>query len=197
LYTALRLRKPTVVVCETDVSKGGQSVAEHIQEARLACVEETPPAYPKYTGPEEVVQALFAEEPIMWVRASGFQLESLKMTALRMLRCLPYYQASPQQLAKGIKVHGQVKPHVLDTTVRLLVSEANEGAEAAAAAIAAAAKATPGRTKIILDSAELALPVEGGRPPDRTACWSTSTRGPSSTPVVRWRNWCSGPWMPR
>jgi hypothetical protein len=169
LYTALRLRKPIVVVCEADAAKGGQSLAEYIEESRLACVDEKPPAYPKYTGPDEVIQALFLEEPIMWVRASGFQLESLKMTALRMLRFLPHYAASPQQLVAGIKVHGQVKPHVLDLAVRLLVSEANEGAEPVAAAVAAAAKATAGRTKIIVHSADLALPVEGGRPLDRTA----------------------------
>lgn len=168
LYTTLQLRKPMVVVREADAEKGGQSIYEHIAECRLACIDEKPSAYPEYTGPEEVIKALFSEEPILWVRASGFQLESVKMTALRMLRCLPYYTSSPQQLAKGIKVQGQVKPHVLNSNVRLLISEANEGAEQAAAAVVAAAKAAPGRARVVLGSAELALPPEGGCLPELT-----------------------------
>lgn len=170
LYTTIRLRKPIVLVCEVDPEKGGQSIGEYMEECRLACIDEKPPSYPEYTGPEEVIKALFVQDPIIWVRASGFQLESLKMIGLRMLRCLPYYKVRPQQLAKGVKVAGQVKPHVLDSTVRLLVCEANEGAEQAAAAIVAAAKATPGRAGIVLASAEEALPLSDGAPPlEKTA----------------------------
>ena len=169
LYTALRLRKPIVVIRETNAERGGLSVHEFTEECRLACVDEAPDSYPDYQGPHEAISAVFAEETIPWIRVAGFQMESLKLVALRTLRHLPYYTAHPHELSKGLRVPGEIALVALKAPYTLLVSSFNEGADGPAAEIKTAAEEAGGAGSIIIDDAESALPDNTTRPSRRTA----------------------------
>jgi len=129
LYAALASTRPVITVHEADTAKGGASLAALQAECRENCTEEAPSGHPSYSGPAEVVAAVFEEQdPVVWVRVHAFQLESLKAIALRMLghfpaqlhsrRSLSVHQA---ELAAGVMVPGEVGPYAFRGPVTILV----------------------------------------------------------------------------
>eukprot|EP00961_Rhodomonas_salina_P006487 88046-Rhodomonas_salina.2 len=80
LYAALATDRPIVAVREADKAKGGATVEELQQECRECCVEVAPKGYAQYRGPSEVLQRVFAEEPIVWVSAKTSALELTTFT---------------------------------------------------------------------------------------------------------------------
>ena len=129
LYAAFAAGKPVVAVLETDRTKGGATIEALKQECKECCLEQAPAAYLDFRGPEEVIQRVFAKEPILWERVQNFQLVSLKLIALRMMRHLPFYINNPQQLEKGLQVAGELAPCIMKRPVRLLVCSHNTGAQ--------------------------------------------------------------------
>ena len=136
LYAALASTRPVITVHEADTAKGGASLAALQAECRENCTEEAPSGHPSYSGPAEVVAAVFEEQdPVVWVRVHAFQLESLKAIALRMLghfpaqlhsrRSLSVHQA---ELAAGVMVPGEVGPYAFRGPVTILVCRGNDGA---------------------------------------------------------------------
>ena len=129
LYAALASMRPFIAVHETDVAKGGASIEALKAECRESCVEVSPPAYPSYSGPDEVLARVFDEaKPIVWVRVHDFQVESLKEIALRMLRQVPYYALHTSELTPGVAVPGEIRPHGFTGVVTILVCHGNKGA---------------------------------------------------------------------
>jgi len=129
LYAALASKRPFIVVHEADTAKGGASIQALRDECRESCVEVAPPAYPSYSGPDEVLACVFDEaDPIVWVRVHDFQVESLKEIALRMLRHTPYYARHNSELAPGVAVPGEVGPFALSSPITVLVCRDNKGA---------------------------------------------------------------------
>eukprot|EP00961_Rhodomonas_salina_P298898 3938473-Rhodomonas_salina.1 len=104
LYTALKWGKPIVAVREADTNKGGATVEELKEECRQSCVETASATYPEFRGSSEVIERVFAVEPIVWVRVNDFQVQSLKLITLRILQHLSYYKDNPDQLVGGLKV---------------------------------------------------------------------------------------------
>ena len=157
LYTALAEGKPIIVVREADEAKGGADVEDFKAECVKECVETGPPAYPSYQGPTEVLERLFTEEPVVWVRVHDFQKETLKVIALRMLMNLPYYQCSIEALSMGLRVPGEVGPVGLRTPMKLLVCSDNEGARPVAEEIMDASMEDGHATQISIHDAEEVL----------------------------------------
>ena len=128
-----------------------------------------PPAHPSYSGPEEVLGKIFANEaPIVWVRVHEFQLESLKAIALRILRhCVRYMSCGTSLqrpvtidrtisqgqslLVGGVNVPGEVGPYRFSGPITILVCHGNEGAFNVAEEVRAAAH--EGRTDARTDAA--------------------------------------------
>ena len=169
LYTALAASKPIVVIQEADEAKGGADIEAFMAECRKACVETAPPAYPEYRGPTEVLERLFSEGPVIWVRVHDFQIESLKLIALRMCTKLPYYLRNPDELLMGLKVPGEIGPMGFRTPVQLLVCSDNDGAWPVAKEVMAASVEDPSAVSISIHDAESVLGQIGADQVDQTA----------------------------
>ena len=86
---------------------------------------------------EDVRAAVFgASQPICWVRAKEYQLVSLKLIVMAILRQTPYYKVGSGsrsrhralELSSGCCVRGEPKPLIFRQPVRLLVCPGNDGA---------------------------------------------------------------------
>ena len=133
------MSKPIVTVWECDESKGGASIRDLRDECERFCVDDAPPSYPEYRGPEEVLAAVFANSPIRWVRATLFQLESIKQVAHNLLLHLPHYMQHPAMLSRGLRI-GRERPLHFSSPTTLLVCNSNAGAWDVAREIVAEAK---------------------------------------------------------
>jgi len=155
LYAALASKRPFIAVHEADVAKGGASIEALKAECRESCVEVSPPAYPSYSGPDEVLARVFDEaKPIVWVRVHDFQVESLKEIALRMLRQVPYYALHTSELTPGVAVPGEIKPHGFIGVVTILVCHGNKGAHDVAKEVKAAAEEGRSSSAVAPDAPE-------------------------------------------
>jgi hypothetical protein len=140
LYAAFASNRPIVVLHEVDEAKGGATIEAFKEECRVSCIEERPDGYPAYSGPEEALRRVFGHaDPVMWVRATEFQIVSLKAIASRILPHLQYYTKHPAELAAGLKLAGELGPIVLSEPITLLVCGGNQGALAVAEEICQAA----------------------------------------------------------
>ena len=121
---SLDQKKPIVLVNEADKAKGGQTVAE----ARAEC-------------PEDLRASIFdRRDPITWLRVADFQLLSLKLICLQILKATPLYsglsaagQESADELQRGLYVPGELQSRNLScehhkTPVSLFCSPNNPGA---------------------------------------------------------------------
>jgi len=122
LYAAIDLGKNIIVVLETDEQKGGATLDEMQQECSECCADRPDAAYKVFQTP-----------PILWVRAHDFQLVSIKMIALQILRELK--ATSPRILAKGVYVPGELAPVLLDASTVILACKSNKGASELAAEV--------------------------------------------------------------
>jgi hypothetical protein len=168
LYTALAESKPIVVVREADEAKGGADIEDFKEECRTECVETAPSAYPAFAGPAEVLERLFGEEPVVWVRVHDFQIESLKLITLRVLKHLPFYLNKPEELSKGLKVAGEIGPMGFTSPVKVLVCSDNEGAFPVAEEVIAASKENPSAVSISVHDANHVLGENGTEETDQT-----------------------------
>ena len=142
LYATLAFRKPVVAVWEADKNKGGAPLATLEEECRQYCVDEAPDSHPSFSGPQEVLSAVFQDEPIQWARVNHFQVESIKAVVLRMLRhSSTYYSGRLALLDRGLTVPGEVGPVHLPAPLTLYTSSANTGARDLAKTLATAAAA--------------------------------------------------------
>ena len=85
-------------------------------------------------------------KPIVWVRVTTFQLDSLKAVARRMLLHSPYYASRPAELAAGVMVPRQPGPSAFSGPVTILVCRDNEGAVGIARELKNAAEEGRGST---------------------------------------------------
>jgi hypothetical protein len=74
LYAALAAGKPIVAIREADTTKGGATIADLKAECRRSCTEAAPAVYRAYSGPEEALSRVFAQELVEWVRMRDFQV---------------------------------------------------------------------------------------------------------------------------
>jgi len=73
VYASLGLKKHIVAMIETDKQKGGATADEMMCECRQYCVDQSPAGYLEYGGPDEVIEKVFAQDPIVWARIGDFQ----------------------------------------------------------------------------------------------------------------------------
>jgi len=115
VYAAVSADKPIYVIYESELC----TLESMKEECYTYCNEG-----------ENVLERVFAKEPIPWLGSSGsiFAIESIKIASLAILRHLPFYLRVPGQLKKGIKIAGECKPVKLPSAVNILVCEDNVGA---------------------------------------------------------------------
>ena len=127
LRAAIASNKPIVAVIEADKEKGGEraacervlpiprvpdllvfpAVGATVEELKAECREHCGDG--GVTGDEwvqRVLDRVFALDPIPWVRAHDFQLQSVKMMVQRALPHLPFYVKYPLALEGGLKLRG-------------------------------------------------------------------------------------------
>ena len=129
-----------------------------------SCVEVAPAGHRSYRGAGEAFSAVFGTDPIVWVRVHDFQVVSLKATALRLLRALPYYKAHPSEISKGLKVSDELGKFAFASPTTLLVVAANGGARKVAHELKA--NATDGKENATIADAEELL-LGGSKPPGK------------------------------
>lgn len=100
----------------------------------------------------------------------SFQMESLKLIALRMLVHSPYYRRNKAELAMGLKVAGELGVFGFNQPVRLpvrlLVCEANDGARSVAEEVKAEAGEGDGAARIdVCDAHSFIAESETGATP--------------------------------
>jgi hypothetical protein len=104
-----------------------------VEECRENCNEnEARLVHPKFAGPDEVLERVFTEDPIMWVRVSDYQIESLKLISQRVLKHLPHYQANAHELEQGLKVRGELGAMGFTNAFTLFFITTNIGAPSVA-----------------------------------------------------------------
>ena len=147
LYAALDADVPLILVHEADEAKGGAPLEEMQTECRERCTD-SPASGARSAGALDgatICSRVFDEqEPIVWVRVHDFQLVSLRLIALMMLRHTPHFTRHPRSLERGLCVPGELGEMRLDAPSRLLVCQRNEGAACVAAELQRAALAACG-----------------------------------------------------
>jgi hypothetical protein len=120
-----------------DSDKGGAAAAAIRQELLDADIRFRDMPY--YKPAEQTLAYVFAQPPLMWVRARAFQQVTLGQLALRLLTHLPHYARHPHELQKGFRLPGASTEKGPSTPVRIYVCASNAGAGEVAAAVRAAA----------------------------------------------------------
>lgn len=92
---------------------------------------------------QRVLDSVFALEPVQWIRAHDFQVQSIKMVVRRALSHLPFYVTHPTELERGLKLSlGELPPRRFTKPVTLLACGANAGARELAEELKTAAEAS-------------------------------------------------------
>eukprot|EP00961_Rhodomonas_salina_P110140 1482500-Rhodomonas_salina.3 len=123
---------------------------------------------PRVRGPFEVIANIFAEDPIVWVRVHDFQIESLKLVTLGILKHLPSYADKTEELAMGLTVPGEIPAMGFLPPVDVLTYAANAGAQDVAEQVQAASAEVDGSLAVSLHDAEAVLDHARGKLPAET-----------------------------
>ncbi len=118
LYSAVKHGKPIILLYE-----GGTECLQELQnECRLHCTEKP--------GSEYILEYLFMNDPIRWLDEGSFSAASLNLIFVRLLHNLPYYQCDEREelLERGLWIPGEIPEISLMSHLKIIVSEANEGA---------------------------------------------------------------------
>ena len=115
---------------------------------------------------QRVLDRVFALDPIPWVRAHDFQLQSVKMVVQRALPHLPFYVKYPLALEGGLKLRGDLPPRAFSEPVTLITCAENRGATEVAKEVKAAAEAS-GSHSVSVEDAETVLATAIGNPPGK------------------------------
>ena len=137
---------------ETEQAKGALSVQGLWTEGREGCAFEAGAEAPA----DAVLGRVFAEAPVDWVRLHVFQLESLKMIALRMLKRSPYYRDRNEEITGGLRVFGEMRSVSFASPMTILAITTNAGGLAAAHEVAGAVDPRRGEG-VAVEAAESAL----------------------------------------
>ena len=144
------------------------AVGATVEELKAECREHCGDG--SATGDEwvqTVLDRVFSLDPIRWVRAHDFQIQSVKMVVQRALPHLPFYVKYPLALQGGLKLRGELPPRAFSAPVTLITCAENRGAPEVAEEVKAAAEAS-GPHAVRVENAETVLATAiGGRPPGK------------------------------
>ena len=111
IRSAVRKGKPLLAVLEPEVGKGGLSVSEITHQLLAADDNYARWGFADDDGPhgEELVAALFAEEPIEWNRIGHFQDVTLRLIAERLLPDLDKAISLARQFTRAKSMKGSIR----------------------------------------------------------------------------------------
>jgi hypothetical protein len=141
LFAAMDEQKPTLVIYE-----GNEYVLQTMKEECMSSIKQELGV----PSSQEVLEYLFRyNDPVCWMLEGAFSAISMQRVSKSILEHLPYYEKNSKHLEKGIKVPGQLGSVYLDSPVRVLVCESNEGSREVVEEIMAM-KSVSDRSKFML-----------------------------------------------